>query len=160
MTKKLDHYCFGCALRRIAFFALFAVFVHQPMVAQITTLNLSEDPVRYGIASINMLPDQPSVDAGPLVFAGITYALSHQISRVIADPGTYCFQSVHGNTHVDFGGLTNMTIDFQGADLIFSHPLYYGMVVCPSTNVTLENFAVDYQPLPFTLDPAVVDFPV
>src|SRR5262249_48058922 len=36
------------------------------------------------------------------------------------------------------------------ADLIFTHPTYYGIIVYPSVNVVLQNFTVDYSPLPFT----------
>ncbi len=123
--------------------------VIQVVSAQ-TTLNMSQDLVRLGIASSNMAPNQPSLDAGPLFMQAVEYAKSHSIATVIADPGTYYFLSVNVNTHVALGQINNMTIDFQGADLIFTHPLFYGIVVYTSTNAVLQNFTVDNQPLPFT----------
>ena len=119
-----------------------------------TTLNLSQDLVRLGIASSNMTPNQPGLDAGPLFMAGVNYAKANGISTVVADPGAYYFLSIwnvpNSNTHVAVSGIDNMTIDLHGADLIFSHPLYYGLSVFTSTNAVVENFTVDYQPLPFT----------
>jgi uncharacterized protein (TIGR03437 family) len=115
-----------------------------------TTLNLSKDLIRFGIASSNMTPNQPSQDAGPLLVAGVQYAHSHNISTVIADRGVYYFSSLmNPNWHVQLEGLNNMTIDLQGSDLIFLHAaqaLYLGY----NSNVVFQNFTVDYQPLPFT----------
>jgi hypothetical protein len=42
--------------------------IHQPV------LNMSTDLVRLGIASSNLMPNQPSVDAGPLFFHAVGYA--------------------------------------------------------------------------------------
>jgi hypothetical protein len=119
-----------------------------------TTLNLSQELTTLGIAGTNMTPNQPTLDAGPLFMAGVNYAKANGISTVVADPGAYYFLSIWNvpgsNTHVAVGGIDNMTIDLHGAALIFSHPLYYGLTVFPSTNAVLENFTVDYNPLPFT----------
>jgi hypothetical protein len=134
-------------------------FISPLAVAQ-ATLNLSQDLVTLGIAQTNLIPNQPSLDAAPLLQSGVAYASAHQIGTVIADPGSYYFLSINCNTHAAFGSVNNMTIDFQGANLIFTHPLYYGIVVYPSTNLTLQNFTVDYQPLPFTqVQVAAVDVP-
>jgi hypothetical protein len=62
-----------------------------------TTLNVSEDLIRLGIASSNMVPNQPSQDAGPIFFQAVSYANSHQIGHVIADPGAYYFRSLPAN---------------------------------------------------------------
>jgi hypothetical protein len=124
---------------------------HSPALAQ-TTLNLSQDLVSLGIASSNMLPNRPDVDAGPLFFQAVSgYARNHQISRVIADPGAYYFQSLqYSGSHVAWNGLSNITIDLQGSDLYFSFPLVSGITITNSTNLVLENFTADYNPLPFT----------
>jgi hypothetical protein len=123
------------------------------------TLNLSEDLVRLGIASGNMVPNDPTVDAGPLFFPAVLYAKNHKIGRVIADRGAYYFQSLqylvststqYNGAHVAWDSLSNMTIDLQGSDLYFSKPLVGGMVISNSTNLVLENFTADYDPLPFT----------
>jgi hypothetical protein len=136
---------------------LFLVLVSGSALAQTTTLNLSRDLVNLGIASTNMVPNQPSLDAGPLLQSGVGYATSHQIGRVIADPGTYYFLSLQTeNAHVQLGGnpttpdVRDLTIDFQHSDLIFTHTLQYGIVLWFNTNVVLQNFTADYQPLPFT----------
>ena len=149
LLRALSHRQFQVTIKLVTCLALFVVFMPQSALSQ-STLNLSQDLVGLGIASTNMVPNQPSLDAGPLLENGIGYARSHGIATVIADPGTYYFLSVHGNTHVDFADLHDMTIDFHGADLIFSHALFYGIVVYPSSNVVLQNFTVDYQPLGFT----------
>ena len=66
----------------------------EKALSQTTTLNLSRDLVSLGIAANNMIPNQPSQDAGPLVRLGVAYAITHQIGRVIADQGTYYFLSL------------------------------------------------------------------
>ena len=116
-----------------------------------TTLNLSRDLVALGIAATNMVPNQPALDAGPLFVAGVNYAKSNGILTVIADPGAYYFLSLTEiNAHFALRNIDGMTIDLHGADLIFTHPLYYGMIVYYSTNAVVQNFTADYEPLPFT----------
>ena len=122
----------------------------SPAFAQ-STLNMSRDLVPLGIASTNLVPDSPDLDAGPLFFKAVTYARNHPISRVIADPGAYYFRSLqYSGTHVGWDGLKDLTIDFQGADLYFSFPLANGITISNSQNLVLENFTADYDPLPFT----------
>ena len=114
-------------------------------------LNISEDLVRLGIASTNMVPNQPSLDAGPLFFQAVLYAQNHNIGVVIADLGSYYFLSLQGpQVHVAWDKLSNLTIDLQGSDLYFTHPLVDGLLITNSTNVVLQNFTADYTPLPFT----------
>src|SRR5690349_5359792 len=57
-----------------------------PAVAQ-SILNMSVDLVRLGIASSNLVPNQPGLDAGPLFFRAVSYAQANKIDRVIADAG-------------------------------------------------------------------------
>ena len=121
-----------------------------PLLAQ-STLNMSKDLVRLGIATANMVPNQPSLDAGPLFFQAVIYAQNHKIATVIADPGAYYFLSLQDpQIHVGWDQLKNLTIDLQGSDLYFTHPLVGGIIITNSTNVTLQNFTADYNPLPFT----------
>jgi hypothetical protein len=130
--------------------ALLLLAVGGTAVAQ-TTLNLSHDLVPLGIASSNMVPNDPTVDAGPLFFRAVLYAQNHKIDRVIADPGSYYFRSLqYAGAHVAWDGLTNLTIDLQGSDLYFSFPLVQGILITHSTNLVIENFTMDYNPLPFT----------
>jgi hypothetical protein len=122
-----------------------------------TPLNLSHDLTTHGIAGTNMVPNQLSQDAGPLLSSGVAYAMAHGIDRVIADPGAYYFLSLQtSNAHVQLGGnpttpsVSNLTIDLQGSALIFTHPLQYGIILWNNTNLVVQNFTTDYQPLPFT----------
>lgn len=85
-------------LEQIAGQALLLLFLTSPASPQ-TTLNLSQDLVPLGIASTNMVPNQPSLDASPLLQGGVAYAKAHGISVVVADPGTYYFLSVTDNTN-------------------------------------------------------------
>jgi hypothetical protein len=139
-----------------SFIVLFLALIGSISVRGQTTLNLSQDLVTLGIAA-NMVPNQPSLDAGPLLSAGVAYAMAHGIDRIIADPGTYYFLNLQtSNAHVQLGGnpttpsVSNLTIDLQGSSLIFTHPLQYGIILWVNTNIVLENFTTDYQPLPFT----------
>jgi uncharacterized protein (TIGR03437 family) len=98
-----------------------------------------------------MVPNQPTLDAGPLLFRGVNYAQNHQIGRVIADRGSYYFLSLqYSGSHVAWDKLANLTIDLQGSDLYFSHALVNGITISNSTNLVLQNFTADYDPLPFT----------
>ncbi len=114
-------------------------------------LNASQDLVRLGIASSNMEPNRPSLDAGPLFLRAVNYANSHPISRVIVDPGAYYFNSLQNtSSHVTLAQIKDLTIDLQGSDLYFSFPLLTGIIVTHATNVVVQNFTTDYDPLPFT----------
>lgn len=137
-------------MERLARLVLTWLVICCPAAAQ-TSLNLSEDLVRLGIASANMVPNDPVVDAGPLFFPAVLYAKNHQIGLVIANPGSYYFHTLqYSGAHVGWDSLSNVIIDLQGSDLYFSNPLVSGMVITNSTNLTLQNFTADYDPLPFT----------
>ena len=111
-----------------------------------TTLNLSQDLVRLGIAATNMTPNQSALDAGPLLLAGVNYAKANGLNRVIADQGAYYFL---GAGITGLNQVNNTTIDFQGSDLYLTH-LNAGISVSNSTNLVLQNFTIDYTPPPFT----------
>jgi uncharacterized protein (TIGR03437 family) len=115
------------------------------------TLNLSQDLMKSGIASTNMTPGQPSLDSRPLLEAAFTYAASHGIANLVADPGTYYFLSMrNANTHVLINGASNVTLNLQNSDLLFANSNVAAIQCSNCTGVTLENFTVDYQQLPFT----------
>jgi uncharacterized protein (TIGR03437 family) len=129
--------------------SFFFLLIAAPALAQ-STLNLSEDLIRLGIAPSNMVPNQPTLDAGPLLLAGVNYAQANQIPTVIADKGAYYFSSLQQpSVHVGLGAPRNLTIDLQGSDLYFTHILANG-IATGGTNLTLQNFTIDYLPLPFT----------
>lgn len=128
-----------------------ALFGSNLAMAQTTTLNLSQDLLSLGIAATNMVPNQPSIDAGPLLTQGVEYAKAHNIGLIVANPGSYYFLSLaYPYCQVALYGADNITIDFQGSELIFTYPLQQGIILGYSTRAVLQNFSVDYQPLPFT----------
>jgi uncharacterized protein (TIGR03437 family) len=115
-----------------------------------TRLNLSEDLVRLGIASTNMLPNQPAQDSGPLFTQAVTYAQQQHIGTIIADPGAYYFLTEQRQfVAVSLNQINNLTIDFQGSDLYFA-PENYGIILNNSSNVVLQNFTVDHLQMLYT----------
>jgi len=107
--------------------------------------------MRLGIASTNLTPNQPTLDATPLLAQALNYAASNGVSLLQVDPGTYYFlTSQNSFVHVGFPPLHNMTVDFQGSDLILNQPAVGGLWLFNCTNTVLENFTMDYAKLPFT----------
>ena len=98
-----------------------------------------------------MTPGNPSLDSRPLLQAAIKYAIANSVANLIADPGAYYFLSLqNANTHVLISGASNLQLNFQNSDLLFAFSNVSAMQCTNCTNVTLENFTVDYQQLPFT----------
>ena len=117
-----------------------------PLFAQ-TTLNMSQDLVRLGISPNNLVPNQPSLDAGPLFAKAMNYASANQIAKVIADPGSYYFMTGTGGCYAPVP--SKILLDFQGSDLYFADPQI--TAVCPNgVNIALQNFSIDYSQLPYT----------
>jgi hypothetical protein len=131
---------------------LIAAFValHGPARAQSSSINLSRDLVALGIASANMVPNQPALDARPLWEAAIAYVRQNGVTSVTADPGAYYFLSTANSVHALLAQLRNVTIDLQGAELRFVDYRSFGIYVFNSTGVTLKNVTLDYLELPFT----------
>lgn len=115
-------------------------------------LNMSHDLVTKGIATSNLVPDSPSQDARPLFEKAVAYAVQNNITTVTADPGSYFFLSLHSGTtaHAYLNAAANVTIDWQNSDLYFATS-NHAAITCANCNaVTMQNFTVDYQQLPFT----------
>lgn len=130
---------------------LFVLFVGSRPIPAETTLNLSEDMVRLGIAPTNLVPNQPTLDAGPLLMQGVSYASSHKIATVIVNSGSYYFLSLLSDLfHVVLANIAGITIDFQGSDLILAYEQRIGIGLYNCTNTIIENFTLDYQQVPFT----------
>jgi uncharacterized protein (TIGR03437 family) len=128
-----------------------APLVCLTLAGQSSVLNLSHDLVSKGIAASNLQPNNPAQDARPLVEAAVAYAGSNGIATLIADPGAYYFLSQHNaNTHVLLNSASSLTVDWQGSDLYFKFSNVSAFQVNNSSGVTLQNFTVDYQTLPFT----------
>jgi len=130
---------------------LFSLLFSIGAFAQSTTLNLSTDLVAHGIASANMQPGQPTLDSRPLLEAAATYAGKNGITTLIANPGDYYFLSQHNsNAHALFNTASNLTMDFQNSNLLFKSSNVAAIQCNSCTNVTFQNFTVDYMQLPFT----------
>ncbi|HTA44634.1 MAG TPA: hypothetical protein VK789_19435 [Bryobacteraceae bacterium] len=115
------------------------------------TLNLSHDLVANGIASQNMVPNSPTLDARPLFQAGISYASKNHIPTVIADRGNYYFLTQNSAfQHVFLNGIANVTVDLQYSDLYFQNRNIMGIQLSNCTNFTMKDFTADYLELPFT----------
>ncbi len=139
-------------MRKLGFvLPLVSSFVSLTLAAQPSVLNLSHDLVSKGIAASNLQPNTPIQDARPLLEAAVAYASSNAITTLTADPGAYYFLSLHNaNTHVFINAATNLTIDWQGSDLYFQYSNVSAFQVNSSSGVTLQNFTLHYQTLPFT----------
>ncbi len=59
--------------------AVFSFLLACSSASAQTTLNLSHDLVPLGIAGTNLTPNQPSPDAGPLLYQAVEYAKQHGI---------------------------------------------------------------------------------
>ena len=119
--------------------------------AQAEVLNLSQDLVRLGIDVRNLTPNDPTLDAGPLLTKGVDYATRHGVALVIADQGAYYFLNpVSAQGTVVLRGTNGLTIDFQGSELFLPRTQRRGLVLSDCRNTTLQNFAIDYLQLPFT----------
>lgn len=115
-------------------------------------LNLSADLVRLGIAAGNMVPNQSTLDSGPLLENAMRYAVRNQIARVVAEPGAYYFLSASttaSGAHVAFSGPSAtapaLTLDFQGSDLNFARADKHGFFLTGGTNLTVQNCTIDHM---------------
>ena len=123
----------------------FRIYLYTP------TLNVSTDLVDKGIATTNLNPNQPALDARPLLNAAVTYAKNNGIKVITANPGNYYFLTLQAyDRHLEINGLNDATIDFQGANLYFSSSNVSGIVAKNCQRLKMKNFTVDYSNLPFT----------
>jgi uncharacterized protein (TIGR03437 family) len=116
-----------------------------------SVLNMSKDLVANHIAATNLTPDTPALDARPLFEAAAAYASANKIATLTATPGKYYFLTTHTpNQHALLSGISNLTVDWQNSDLYFAVGNTAAIDCAACDTVTLENFTVDYQQLPFT----------
>ncbi len=114
-------------------------------------LNLSRDLVRLGIASRNLTPDDPNLDARPLFQAALKYVGQHHTFLVTADHGAYYFLSPQNpETYLVFLDLSDLRVDLAGSKIYFAHPFLQGFLVSNCQRVTLTNFEADILDLPYT----------
>lgn len=116
-----------------------------------STLNLSRDLVRLGIASQNLHADDPSFDARPLFEAAIRYVRENAVERMTVDRGSYYFLTPQDSgAYLEFAALSDVTIDLAGSRIFFAGAFLraFGLVNCD--HVTLKNFDIDFIDPPFT----------
>jgi uncharacterized protein (TIGR03437 family) len=136
-------------MRRVSFILIAAALVPTSLFSQ--SLNMSQDLVSHGIASSNMVPNTPALDSRPLFEAAVAYAVKNNIATVVANPGAYYFLTLRNtSTHALITAATNLTIDFQNSDLLFAMSNASALQFTNCTGLTIQNFTVDYQQLPFT----------
>ncbi len=137
-------------LRRIVLVAVLVAMSQSIASAQV--LNLSHDLVTLGIAGQNLTPNNPALDARPLIQAGANYAAIHGIPVVTVDNGDYyLLTDQQPNATIIPACLTGGTIDFADSTLWFRGPfLPNGIQLYRCTNFTLKNFKTDFIHPPYT----------
>ncbi|HEY2383297.1 MAG TPA: FG-GAP-like repeat-containing protein [Terriglobia bacterium] len=111
-------------------------------------LNMSQSLVALGLGSQNLVPNNPALDARPLIQNAINYAGSHTVGVLTLDPGAYYLKSdTQSNATLIFGkNNKNLTMDLAGSTLYFPGPAIpvSGIALFDSDNVTLTNFKIDF----------------
>jgi len=116
-----------------------------------STLNLSRDLVRLGIASRNMAPEDPNLDARPLFQAALVYVAKHHTNLVTLDRGAYYFLTPQNTqTYLVFLDLSDLRVDLAGSRIYFAHAFLQGFLVSNCQRVTLTNFEADILDPPYT----------
>jgi hypothetical protein len=116
-------------------------------------LNVSTDMRAFRMA--DMTPDDPGVNATAILNDAIRLAAPNDVSTIIANQGTYYFPLVN-NQYVVMKNVNGLTIDLQGSTLIFQGTAGNAMAQASAllatncTALTLRNFSIDYDPLPFS----------
>lgn len=115
------------------------------------TLNISRDLVRLGIANRNAVPDRRNWDAAVPLRAAIGYALTHGVTQIVADRGAYYFTSRQSpNRYIALRHAHDLALDFAGSQLYFADSYVTAFDLVDCRRVTLGNFTLDFQHLPFT----------
>jgi hypothetical protein len=148
MLNKLTWFFIGivgwCTLSAMALAA-------DNAIDNVSTINLSRDLVRFGIASANLVPDNPTLDARPLFQAALGYVKDHSIHRVTVDRGAYYFLTPQDTqTYLRFLALSDLTIDLTDSTLYFAGAFLQGFALVDCTNVALTRFRADFIIPPYT----------
>jgi hypothetical protein len=132
---------------------LVCVLCTLPAVARAqSTINLSHDLVTLGIAAQNLVPNQPSLDARPLIRAALDYAQAQHVSRITVDKGNYYVLSPDfpGDRFINIYQATDLTIDLAGSTIYFNGGYLQGFSLTECARVTLTNLAIDWVHPPYT----------
>jgi hypothetical protein len=136
---------------KLYFVLVACVFCLVTTKAEAGTINLSHDLVRLGIASENLAPNSPSVDARPLFQATLQYVKSHSTTLVTLDRGAYYFLTPQNQTaYLSFPALSNLTVDLVGSTIYFAGAFLQGFFLGNCQSVTLRNFKIDFLNPPYT----------
>lgn len=106
----------------------------------------------------------PTTTPQPVVFDGgdlqaFVDALSSldgdREATLIVEEDTYRFDPLHAGdpslrAHAQFENLEHVTIEGNGATLVFTDPLFATLVFRGGRDITLRNLTLDYDPVPFT----------
>jgi hypothetical protein len=102
---------------------------------------MSHDLVTLGIASQNLAPNNPDLDARPLIEAAAQYAQNNHYQTLTLDRGNYYLLSNQQDNGVLLINVSNMTIDFAGSTLYFTGPLLpNGITLYQCSHVTLTIY--------------------
>lgn len=128
-----------------------ALFLCGAAFAQPAQINVSHDLVALGIASQNITPNTPTLDARPLFQAALAFARQNSVSLVTADPGAYYFLTPQmPDRYLNLDAVSNLTIDLQGSDVYIQNSYLMWLCVIDSHHFTLQNLTLDSLNLPFT----------
>jgi hypothetical protein len=127
---------------------LFAAILCAHASAQI---NLSHDLIPLRIASQNLTPDNPNLDARPLFQAALDYAKKNKIHLITADQGAYYFLTPAAkDRYLSINTASDVTIDLHGSNIYVKQSYLMWLVAVDCNRITLTNFTLDSQQLPFT----------
>lgn len=131
---------------------------NAPMIKmqQPTSINVSRDIVSLGIGQQNLTPNNPNIDAGPLIAACAKYATAHGIHSVLIPGGNYYFNSVTNRVYLYLQDIKNVniqgSIDGITTNFIFKTRKAGGIIIRDCYNTGIQNLTMDYTPdLPFTV---------
>jgi hypothetical protein len=114
-------------------------------------INLSHDLIPLRIASQNLTPDNPNLDARPLFQAALDYAKGNKIHLITADQGAYYFLTpVAKDRYLSIDSASDLTIDLHGSNIYVKQSFLIWLVAIDCNRFTLTNFTLDSQQLPFT----------
>ncbi|HLJ49451.1 MAG TPA: right-handed parallel beta-helix repeat-containing protein [Bryobacteraceae bacterium] len=142
----------ACITRRFGgvFYAA-ALLSAATAFAQPSQINMSHDLTTLGISNQNLSSNNPGFDARPLFQSAIRYATRNGVPLITADPGVYYFLTPQASDrYLNLNAVKNLTIDLQGSDLYLKSAYFPAFVLVDCQNVTLTNFTVDLEQLPFT----------
>jgi hypothetical protein len=114
-------------------------------------INLSHDLVRLGIASKELTPNNPTLDARPLFQAALEFVAQHHTRLLTVDHGAYFFLTPQDSTaYLRFSALTDLTVDLNDSTINFAGAFLQGFTLTNCHDVTLTKFQVDFLDLPYT----------